>query len=397
MFFQDDFRVGGHFGLQFAARILDRYADFERGDVILLHTHRRDLCDLAIKRFVFERLDFDARSLAQIHLADVALVDFALHVYLAGVAQRHDQRCRRSQYQNRAHRITHFNIAREHDAIDRGDDIGVAELFFELLQIRLILRHHRLRLRNLCLQHGDLGLGDVLLVQRQFVGALRILQSRSRNHAILRHADVALVSPLQQRHIRTFRVHLGPLEVSLGALQIGFRRFQCRARLLHLRLDFDLVELGQQLALLHAVAIIDVQPLHDAACLRLHFNLGDGRDLAGRHNTLGQVAFFDFGEFRRINLGATAGRREYTHCDYQDDDRHDTAPDNQSAALLFHISAVAVHSSSCTNRQVEMGSHRALAPMYVVGIAFVPDFKLTILRIVDFELLRACDCSPPAT
>src|SRR5690348_14634919 len=52
--FQDDFRVRGHRCLQLAARIVDGYAHFEGGDVVLLHAHGRDLGHLAGEGLVLE-------------------------------------------------------------------------------------------------------------------------------------------------------------------------------------------------------------------------------------------------------------------------------------------------------------------------------------------------------
>src|ERR1017187_2880187 len=254
--FQDDFRIGGHLSLEFAARILDRDAHFKRRDIIFLHAHRRNLGHFAVEGLVLERLHLDACPLAEIHLADVALVDLALHIYFAGIAKRHDQRGRRTQHQNRAHRVAHLYVARQHDAINRRNDVGIAELLFQLLQIRLILRDVGPGLRDLGLKHGDLCLRHVLLVQGQLVILLRVIQCRSGNDPILRHADGTVVGALQQRYIRTFRIDFGALEVGLRALQIGLRGFQRSARLLHLRLNLDLVELGQELSLLDAIAVV---------------------------------------------------------------------------------------------------------------------------------------------
>ena len=122
--------------------------------------------------------------------------------------------------------------------------------------------------------------------------------------------DGAVVGALQQRHVRTFRIHLGALVVGLRAVQVGLSRFQRGTRLVDLRLDLDLVELRQELPFLDRIAVVHQQLLHDAAGFRLDLDLGDGRDLAGRHYALGQVALFHFRQFGGINLGAAAGRRE---------------------------------------------------------------------------------------
>ena len=93
MLVQNDFSVRGHRRLQFAARIVDRDTNFERSYVVLLHTHGRNLCHLAGKSLVLERFHLNPRRLAQINLADIALIHFPLDVNLAGVAESHDQGC----------------------------------------------------------------------------------------------------------------------------------------------------------------------------------------------------------------------------------------------------------------------------------------------------------------
>src|SRR5579862_7988201 len=328
VFFQDNFRVGSHLGFQLAARVLDRDAYFERCDVILLHAHRRNLRHLAFEGFVFERLHLDAGALSQIHLADIALVDLALYVDFAGIAQRHDECGGRSQHEDRTHRVAHLDVAREHDAIDRRNDVGIAELFFELSEIGLIFYYLRLGLCDLRLQHGDLRLRDILLVQRHLVILLGVVEGGSGNNAVLGHADRAVVCALENGYIRTFRVDLGALEVGLRTLQIRLGSFKCGPRLRDLCFNFNLVELGQELSFLDVISVVHQELLDDAAGLRFHFDLCNGRDLASRDHALGQVPFFHFGEFRGINLGTAARRRENSTCNQQHDDAHHTAPND---------------------------------------------------------------------
>ena len=76
--FQNDLRVGRHLRFENVLLIGDRHAHFERGDVVLLGAHGRDLGHVARELLIFERFHRDARGLAQIDLADIALVDLAL-------------------------------------------------------------------------------------------------------------------------------------------------------------------------------------------------------------------------------------------------------------------------------------------------------------------------------
>ena len=70
----------------------------------------------------------------EVDLADVALVDLALHIDLLDVAERHDQRGGGAQHENRADRVAHLHVAREDDAVDGRDDRGIAQLLLKLLE-----------------------------------------------------------------------------------------------------------------------------------------------------------------------------------------------------------------------------------------------------------------------
>ena len=89
MFLQHDFGIGRHVGFQHAFRIVDGDADFESGDVVFLDAHGRDLVYFSGEGLVFVGLDFDAGGLSHINLADVTLVNLALYIDFAGVAERH--------------------------------------------------------------------------------------------------------------------------------------------------------------------------------------------------------------------------------------------------------------------------------------------------------------------
>lgn len=91
VFFEEDFSVCGHVGFEFAARIFDGDADLEGGDVIFLHAEGGDAGDFAEEGLVLEGLDLDAGLLAKIDAADIGLVDLALDVDLADVADGHDE------------------------------------------------------------------------------------------------------------------------------------------------------------------------------------------------------------------------------------------------------------------------------------------------------------------
>ena len=146
-----------------------RDAHLKRGHVVLLHAQRRNLGDLAVEDAVAEAFHLDARRLAHVNVRDVGLVHLALHIDLVHVALGHDQRGRRTQHQDGAHRIAHLHVARKNHAIHRRHDGGVAELLFELLQAGLALQHLRPRLFQLGRVHADLRLRRIAPGQRRQV------------------------------------------------------------------------------------------------------------------------------------------------------------------------------------------------------------------------------------
>src|SRR5215472_14685329 len=91
MFIKENLGVGGHVGLQLAARVVNGDAYFKRGDVVFLHAQGRDLGYTAVEDTIAEAFHLDTRRLIHVHVGDVGLVHLTLHVDLAGVALCEDQ------------------------------------------------------------------------------------------------------------------------------------------------------------------------------------------------------------------------------------------------------------------------------------------------------------------
>ena len=267
---------------------------------------------------------------------------------LARVAERHHQRGRRTQHQNRTHRIANLDVARQDDSVNRRLNRGVTQLFFQLFQVGAVLRQLSLGLADLGLQNLQLRFGDILLVQRHLVILLRVVERGSRNHSVLRHALGARIRAFQQRNVRALGVDLGAFQVRARAVQAGARSLQLRARLFDPSLNLFLVKFGEHLPLLHLVAIFDVKLFHDAAGLGLDFDLGDGLYLARRHHAFRQVSLLDLGELRGVDLGATAGcdQRPGNHQD-ENDCRYRAPDDSPAPFFLSAAIAVAFHAASC--------------------------------------------------
>ena len=164
--FEDDFGVGGHVGLEFAAGVVDGDADLEGGDVVLFYAEGCDAGDFAEEGLVLEGLDLDARGLAEVDLADVGLVDLALDVDLADVADGHDEGGGAADDEDGGDGVTFFDVAGEDDAVHGGLDDGVGELLLKLLEGSQGLLGLGVGLTEAGLVDGDLGDGLVAGVGR---------------------------------------------------------------------------------------------------------------------------------------------------------------------------------------------------------------------------------------
>ena len=121
------------FALSSLPGIVDRDAHLEVRDVVALDAHRGNLRHLALERALLERLDADARRLAEPQVADFGLVDPPAHEHVRDVAHRDDRRRRRAHVENRRHGTADLDVARENASANRRADRRVGELFLGAL------------------------------------------------------------------------------------------------------------------------------------------------------------------------------------------------------------------------------------------------------------------------
>ena len=108
-------------------------------------------------------VDVEAHLLALAHAAHVGLVDRGVDPHPGQVVGDQEQHRR---LERGGHGLAHVHVARDHDAVDRGRDDGVAQVHLGLVQVRL-----RLALRGLVgLELGDgavvVGLGRLEVGRR---------------------------------------------------------------------------------------------------------------------------------------------------------------------------------------------------------------------------------------
>ena len=165
-----------------------------------------------------------------------------------------------------------------------------------------------------------------MLVQCKLVIFLRIFHQALRHDAVFVHLLRAFHAELQKRHVRAFRVDFVPLQRGFCGLQRRFGGLQIRAVSAHGRLELHFIEVGKDLPLLHAVAVIYIELFHDAAGLRFHFHFGKWLDLARCDNHTRQVAAFDRSELRGINRVIGAESRFHPVARTQQDHRGHRGP-----------------------------------------------------------------------
>jgi hypothetical protein len=296
VFVEEDLSVGRHVGFEFAAWIVDGDTNFEGGDIIFFDAKWRDFGDFSKEGFVLEGFNLDAGSLAKVDLADVGLIHLALDVDLIGVTDGHDEGGGGSEDEDGADGVTDLDVAREDGAIHRRGDGGVAELFFELFEGGLILGYLRLGLVELRRVYSDLRDGLVAGVAGREVLLLGVVEGLLRDDSLLRHLEVALVGVLVHGKIGSLGVDLvildggrGGVRVGLGCSELGFLGGNLIENLL-------LVELGENLTLVHMSVDVGIETGDDARGLGFDFHLGDGLDLAGGDYGSGDVSPLDLGE-----------------------------------------------------------------------------------------------------
>ena len=214
-FLEHDFRICGHVGFELVARIVDRDADFEVGDVVALDSHWRYLRDLALKGAVLERFHANARGLAEPEVADFGLVDPPANEHVRDIPHRDDRRRRRTHVENRRHGAADLDVARENASPYRRADGGVGELFFGALDGRLRLRHVRRCFRHPRFRDRELRLGGALAVFGLVELRARLLELVYGNKPALEQTLRPVVRAPRKFHLGAFRFDSALFELRL--------------------------------------------------------------------------------------------------------------------------------------------------------------------------------------
>ena len=303
---EHDLRVRRHVRLELVAGIVDRDAHLEVRDVVALDAHRRNLRHLALERAFLERLDADARRLAEPQIADLGLVDTPANEHVRDVAHRDDRRRRRAHVENRRYRAADLDVARENASADWRADRGVRELFLGTLDGRLRLRDVRRRFRHAGFRDGELRLGGAPAILGLVELRARFLELVNGNQLLLEQALRALVRAPRERDLRALGFDAALFELRLRCLQRRPRALQRRARLAHARHQILAVELDEHGARFDLLIDLDRQQLDDAVGFRFDFDLGDRLDFSRRNHRPRDRAALDRGEPRLRNVGRSA-------------------------------------------------------------------------------------------
>ena len=337
---ENDFGVGRHVGLELAAGIVDGDADLEGGDVVFLNAERGDLGDLAEEGLVAEALDLDAGGLAEVDLADVGLVDLALDVDLGSVAEGEDLGGGGAENEDGGDGVAHFDVAGEDGAVDGRGDVGVGELFLELLEGGVGLGGLGVGLVELGLVHGDLGDGFVACVGGEEILLVGVVEGLLGDDAIFLHLFGAGIGVLIHGQVGGLGGDAVELDGGGGGVGVGLGGGELCALGGDLGEDLDLIELGELLAGVDVLVDVNEELGDDAGGLAFDFDLGDGGDFAGGDDGAGDVAALDFGELRGFKLwsGAMGDFRDAES--EEKGEGGEATPEPETAFLLWCHSAV---------------------------------------------------------
>ena len=102
----------------------------------------------------------------------------------------------------------------------------------------------------------------------------------------------------------------------------------------YLRQNLNLVELGEELALMNVGVDVDEELGDDAAGLGFDLDLRDGLDLAGGDDGAGDVSALNFGKLRGVKFGAAAPGGDRDACDHRNEQNNNAAPYPEFAFIL---------------------------------------------------------------
>lgn len=336
--FENDLSVGGHVGFEFSAGVVDGDADLKGGDVVFFYAKRGDAGDFAEEGFIFERLDLDAGGLAEIDLANVGLVDLALNVDLADVADGHDEGCSRAEDENGGDCVAFFHVAGEDDSVHGRGDGGVGELLFELLERGFGLCDLRFGLMELGGIDGDLGDGFIAGVYGEEVLLLSVVEGLVGDDPVLGHLQGAGVGVLVHGQVWSFCVDLVVLNGSGGGVGVGLSSGELSLLRSDLSEDLHLIELGEELSCFYVVVDVGVEIGDDSGGLGFDLNLGDGLDFACGNDGAGDIAELSLRELGWLQLGAAPAGGDGDAEDCGDDQNDEAAPDPEFTFALTRCS-----------------------------------------------------------
>ena len=129
-------------------------------------------------------------------------------------------------------------------------------------------------------------------------------------------------------------IHAVLLDVGLKGADVGLGSGELSALRVDLGHDLLLIELGQFLAFMDTIIDVGIELLDDAGSLRFDLDFGDGLNLPGGHDGLGDIAPLHFGDAVGVDLRASDETRRHD----AEHDHHQQAggpdPDPDSFALF---------------------------------------------------------------
>ena len=191
-----------------------------------------------------KRVDGELRALADAHRADVRFADARVDLHPRQVLRDQEQgRCLKA----RGHGLADVDVARDHGAVDRRDDVGEAEVDLGRVERRFLL--------------ADIGAVELNLRHRLVGCAARAIERVLGHDVLFSQRLIALVSDP------------GVIKTRLIFLQLRMRVGETRARLFDRDLVRPRVDLGADLAFFD---------LGVEVAIELHDRSGDvGADLHG--------------------------------------------------------------------------------------------------------------------
>ena len=199
----------------------------------------------------------------------------------------------------------------------------------------LLLLKLGLRLGDSGFRAAEIHLRGVLLIERELIVLIGVVTSILCDQAACKHGLRTFAVTLQERQIRTFRIHFVALVIRLRAIDSSLGKLQRRFGFAKAWQQVVLVQFAQHLSFVNHISEIDGKLLNNAAGFTFDLDLRHRLNFSSRHDGARQIALLHFGQLFGVDFDRGVAERLERKCSSGGDHGHHGYP-NKSCFFARH-------------------------------------------------------------